>query len=140
MKKIFLITSFAMLLLTGCGEQATQQQLLFSDNLEDEIKEIYKYDGITVYSKFFNIDYKDSNTDAISLSKALKKNKITVDQIIERADGTDALNDGGTMIYEYHADKNEITDTDFVIIKCNRFGAGVKKIIISPEVSLSDQC
>ena len=79
-KYLFLVVS---MLLVGCGYQADNKKLIFSEGVSEELLKIYELkDGSIVYSQFLDIDYKDSKTEQIKFSKALKKNKITIDEII----------------------------------------------------------
>lgn len=102
--------------------------------------EIYKHGQIPVYSKFSSIKYSDSKTNNVTLSKALKRNKITIEEILEKNNKIDYVNDGGSMLYVYYTSENDITTTDFYVAKCNRMNDGVTKIIFGNSPSIIDEC
>jgi len=137
-RNIVLCLLICIISLTGCN--ATEKKIIFSDNIDGDMKEIYRYNGISVYSKFSSIDYTDSVTDKISLSRALKKNKITMDEIFEKNNKIDYVNDGGSILYVYYATDNDISNIDFFVVKCNIMNKGINKIIFGNTPSIVDEC
>ena len=135
-KYLFLVVS---MLLVGCGYQADNKKLIFSEGVSEELLKIYELkDGSIVYSQFLDIDYKDSKTEQIKFSKALKKNKITIDEIISKNSRVDYANDGGSSLYTF--ENNELSDTDFYILKCKKNNQGINNIIIGNETTITNGC
>ena len=81
-KYLFLVVS---MLLVGCGYQADNKKLIFSEGVSEELLKIYELkDGSIVYSQFLDIDYKDSKTEQIKFSKALKKTKLLLMKLFQK--------------------------------------------------------
>ena len=124
-KYLFLVVS---MLLVGCGYQADNKKLIFSEGVSEELLKIYELkDGSIVYSQFLDIYYKDSKTE-----------QITIDEIISKNSRVDYANDGGSILYTF--ENNELSDTDFYILKCKKNNQGINNIIIGNETTITNGC
>jgi len=93
----------------------------------------YRY---SIYSYGGNVSIKIKN-ETISLREALLNNKITIDEIIQKANADltkgsiqgDTYQDGGSMIYKYGT---------YTIIKCHTLGGNRDVYIGIPEMNIND--
>ena len=68
----------------------------------------------------------------------MKKNKITINEIISKNSRVDYANDGGSILYTF--ENNELSDTDFYILKCKKNNQGINNIIIGNETTITNGC
>lgn len=146
MKKLLVILML-MTLLTGCSQNdnlvkkvstlPTGESFIFEEYDKPEgFKTIYEFpNGRKVVSEFKNISYKDNDNDTkeISLEEALTKNIITIDNLIEKMVLVDAINDGGSKIYQFK------TAGNIYLVACNTLN-GSKDIIIGTNKYIGEQC
>lgn len=141
-KKILLLSAF-FLTVAGCGKGKKENinTLIFSD--EKSIKnlaELYKFkDGSKLLSEYANIEINIDENEISSLSDALEQNKITIDDIILKMIHKDTANDGGSKIYTFNAYDNDLSNIDFILVKCNTFN-GNKNILIGTTNNLIENC
>ena len=45
---------------------------------------------------------------------------ITIDDIIKKMNYIDEANDGGSKLYNYNIEDNDLSDTSFMLVKCHR--------------------
>ena len=123
MKNQVITLILALLLITGCnkGNHDEQKKLNFSDEKSNKnFAEIYEFeDGIKIYSEFANIRFVVDNDEKISLKKALELKMITIDDIIKKMNYIDEANDGGSKLYNYNIEDNDLSDTSFMLVKCH---------------------
>lgn len=140
MKKKLLLIPIFLLFLTGCKKQTI---LSFEgQELNSSFIEIFELsDGRKVYSTFAENYYLDGDTK-IELSEALENEYITVDDIIAKMEYHDALNDGGSIIYKYSKDDNNLANRDFYLASCNSYegNGGITDIFIGNDMSISENC
>lgn len=140
MKKKLLLISIFLLFLTGCKKQTI---LSFEgQELNSSFTEIFELsDGRKVYSTFAENYYLDGDTK-IELSEALENEYITVDDIIAKMEYHDALNDGGSIIYKYSKDVNNLANKVFYLVSCNSYegNGGITDIFIGNDMSISENC
>lgn len=98
-------------------------------------KEITKYEIINQDTNPYTIYYYGINSATINLNdkkheinKAIKENKITLDEILNEMEIYGEINDGGTKIYRNNNNLKLFND-NYTIIKCNRIN-GSKDIYI----------
>ena len=124
MKKQVITLILVLLLITGCnkGNYDEQKKLNFSDEKSNKnFAEIYEFeDGSKIYSEFANIRFVVDNDEKISLKKALELKMITIDDIIKKMNYIDEANDGGSKLYNYNIEDNDLSDTSFMLVKCHR--------------------
>lgn len=124
MKNQVITLILALLLITGCnkGNHDEQKKLNFSDEKSNKnFAEIYEFeDGSKIYSEFANIRFVVDNDEKISLKKALELKMITIDDIIKKMNYIDEANDGGSKLYNYNIEDNDLSDTSFMLVKCHR--------------------
>ena len=124
MKKQVITLILVLLLITGCnkGNYDEQKKLNFSDEKSNKnFAEIYEFeDGGKIYSEFANIRFVVDNDEKISLKKALELKMITIDDIIKKMNYIDEANDGGSKLYNYNIEDNDLSDTSFMLVKCHR--------------------
>lgn len=124
MKNQVITLILVLLLITGCnkGNYDEQKKLNFSDEKSNKnFAEIYEFeDGSKIYSEFANIRFVVDNDEKISLKKALELKMITIDDIIKKMNYIDEANDGGSKLYNYNIEDNDLSDTSFMLVKCHR--------------------
>lgn len=124
MKNQVITLILALLLITGCnkGNHDEQKKLNFSDEKSNKnFAEIYEFeDESKIYSEFANIRFVVDNDEKISLKKALELKMITIDDIIKKMNYIDEANDGGSKLYNYNIEDNDLPDTSFMLVKCHR--------------------
>lgn len=124
MKNQVITLILALLLITGCnkGNHDEQKKLNFSDEKSNKnFAEIYEFeDESKIYSEFANIRFVVDNDEKISLKKALELKMITIDDIIKKMNYIDEANDGGSKLYNYNIEDNDLSDTSFMLVKCHR--------------------
>ena len=124
MKKQVITLILVLLLITGCNKENydEQKKLNFSDEKSNKnFAEIYEFeDGGKIYSEFANIRFVVDNDEKISLKKALELKMITIDDIIKKMKYIDEANDGGSKLYNYNIEDNDLSDTSFMLVKCHR--------------------
>ena len=124
MKKQVITLILVLLLITGCnkGNYDEQKKLNFSDEKSNKnFAEIYEFeDGGKIYSEFANIRFVVDNDYKISLKKDFELKIITIDDIIKKMKYIDEANDGGSKLYNYNIEDNDLSDTSFMLVKCHR--------------------
>ena len=71
----------------------------------------------SLYSSFDEIKYISKDHKTYSLIEALNKNIVSIDYILEKGNTTNALNDGGSLIYSLD---NGFVNKKVSIVKCHR--------------------
>lgn len=110
-----------VLISSACSKNQQLNILEFSDNKsKNNYAEIYTFDDTSkLYSEFSNINYIKDDGKKIRLSTALTENLITIDEIISKMKvEIDSENDN-LKWYSFDANKNNLSDTDFVVVKCS---------------------
>ena len=127
-----LVVVFIVLFLSGCGE--SKEFTLNLENLNEDYIEIYEFsDSSKVYSIFSDINVKFDNGNIYSLSNALDKKLLTIDDIINKMNFYSEVNDGGTKTYESSA---SFSNVEFAISKCYYSN----NIIIGTDTSVAGEC
>lgn len=127
-----LVVVFIVLFLSGCGE--SKEFTLNLENLNEDYIEIYEFsDSSKVYSIFSDINVKFDNGNIYSLSNALDKKLLTIDDIINKMNFYGEVNDGGTKTYE---SGDGFSNVEFTISKCFHSN----NIIIGTDTSVAEGC
>ena len=98
----------------------------------DDVVLLAEVDGRKIYTQY-SVDYYNNE----SLRTLLNNKKITIDDIIKKMKYSDALNDGGTIIY--YSDSNELSNTNFYLVACNTL-SGNKDVYIGDTKELANNC
>ncbi len=115
MKKIITLT-LILLLLTGCK---AKHLLIISDEKYPNLLEIYKInEKTTIYSEFA-INY-HSSKGIISLHDALANKNITIEEIIDKMELVNAINDGGSISFKYEVKMNNLANQNFYLVSCKK--------------------
>lgn len=106
-------------------KQNNKEQFLIGNTLDD---------GRQI-SFTFDIPYKDNG-----LSYALSYNEISIDNFINKLNYVDALNDGGSKLYQYKKNKKIFGNDDFYVIVCNSLD-GINNIYVAKKrETLDNKC
>ncbi len=140
----YIVIPLIALLLTGCGNSKYKINIS-GQVLNNSLIEIYAYsEKEKVYSMFTEIEYQVDKKYKIPLGEALEKKVITLEEIFEQMEVISALNDGGSVAFEYTAKNNDkkLSNQDFVLVKCNSLedNGGNKNIYIGNDKKLIKYC
>ncbi len=140
-KGILLLLAIMMFFLVGCDNSEIKKELIFCiDKVDNNFIEIYQFDdGSKVYSEFTNIEFRINDDEKINLSSALEQKSITIDYIVSKMVFETAANDGGSLLYKFNVGDNELSDTDFYLIRCHTL-SGDRNTIIGTGPNIIDQC
>lgn len=142
MKKIILLI-IIVLISSACSKNQSLNILEFSEKKsKNNYAEIYKFDDNSkVYSEFSNIDYIKEDGSKIRLSTALTENLITIDEIISKMKvEVDSENDN-LKWYSFNAEKNNLADTDFIIVKCSELTDNKNNnIVFGSSLDIAKKC
>lgn len=144
MKKIlFVLFITLIIILTGCvkEENKVDYNLIFSEKTSSNyFALIYEFgDGRKLYSEFSNIKYKQKNIDAINLATALEEKLITLDEILLEMEHIADYNDGGSKMYSFSKTKNDVSNINFMLVKCKTI-TGNENIIIGTSENIIEKC
>ncbi len=126
MKKLLLILFILEVCTTGCTKKV-------SFGAKGEFYEIGKTsEGRIVYSSINKITYLDEHQKERNLLQDLKRNKISIDELIKKMDVLDAANDGGSVFFESN---DKLAKTKFYVAYCNSLpgNGGIKDIFITED-------
>lgn len=114
-KGIFLF--ILLLFVSGCGSKP--KLLISEEEIPSDLFEIYKVnDYTTIYSEF-EISYQNKKS-LMSLHEALEKGFITIEEILNKMESVDALNDGGSVSFKYETKMNDLANKDFYLVRCKK--------------------
>lgn len=133
----------AVLLLTGCGN-SKNYSLIIDDKFinEKNYVEICELSSDRrVYSQFNEIKFvdHDKHDKTINLAEALKKGKVTIDDIISKMELVSSMNDGGSNIYKYRTENGNLSNSDFFVAKCDVIN-GNKNVIFGNSIDVGMKC
>ena len=98
----------------------------------DEMTYMARYDDRKIYT-MYSINYYNNE----SLVTLFNSKKITVDEITNKMEIVDALNDGGSLIY--YSNNKELSNEEFYIVTCNTLN-GNKDIYIGDTKEIANNC
>lgn len=114
-KGIFLV--ILLMLVSGCGSKP--KLLISEEEIPSDLIEIYKVnENTTIYAEF-EISYR-SKDGLINLRDALDKGFITIEDIMNKMESVDALNDGGSISFKYETKMNDLANKDFYLVRCKK--------------------
>lgn len=116
---IFIIMGFVIVFLSLKNDK--DLILYFDDSKIENNLNIYQIDEVSaIYTNYGKVYYVDGKHNKIDLGIALENNLITIDEIIDKMNYKDMAMDGGSIVATNDNSKNEISNIDFSIIKCNK--------------------
>ncbi len=116
-----------------------KEEKKFEITLEDETcnsKEIklYTYDeGNSLYSRCGEVFYTESDKDKMTLADALSKKYITIKEITDKMEAIEAIYDGGTVVYEYKENTNDLSKNKFRLEVCHKTNGSRDQLFLSTE-------
>ena len=133
LKVLGIIVGIILLIILGIVIKLNSYSIIINEStLSNEPKDIFKLDEErTIYSTFEDIKIKKWGKE-YTLQEAFENKKISLFELMVRANSYTAKNDGGTIILLYK--KGGFTNTDFSIALCKAKQMDYDKIYINKNI------